>query len=78
MASGDYAVALEPSNVGFAGREDPNVEILQPLQTHTNEWRIEIIEGAENIAALEREILLQQLQKKCRWFLVSPLVQLWL
>lgn len=56
MASGDYAVALEPSNVGFAGREDPNVEILQPLQTHTNEWRIEIIEDAENIAALKREI----------------------
>lgn len=56
MASGDYAVALEPCNVGFDGREDPGVEVLQPLQTHLNEWSIELVEGAEGIAALENEL----------------------
>lgn len=33
MASGDYAVALEPCNVGFPSREDPAVKLLQPLET---------------------------------------------
>ena len=55
MASGDYAVALEPTNADFDSRESANTEILQPLQTHVNEFSICVVEGSEAIAALEAE-----------------------
>ena len=54
-AAGDYVLGLEPTNTGFDGREEKNIQILQPLESHTNDWSIEIIEGKEAIAALEDE-----------------------
>lgn len=53
-ASGDYAMALEPTNCGFAGRGG-QTRILQPMERHINEIRFCIIKGREEIAALEKE-----------------------
>ena len=51
-ASGDYALAIEPVNCGFGGRAGAE-QILAPMETHINEIRFCIAEGAEAIAALE-------------------------
>lgn len=61
-ASGDYAMALEPANCGFGGRAQAS-RILQPLETHVNEIRFCIYEGAQEIAALEAEE--RQLRNPC-------------
>lgn len=53
-ASGDYAMALEPTNCGFKGR-DGQTQILNPLEKHKNEIRFCIIEGQGAIEALEEE-----------------------
>lgn len=53
-ASGDYAMAVEPTNAGFAGRAG-KCRMLQPLEKHVNEFRFCIIEGRENIQLLESE-----------------------
>ncbi len=55
IASGDYALALEPCNAGFEGREDPDVQILKPLQTHVNAYSISVLEGKDAIEALDAE-----------------------
>lgn len=54
-AAGDYVLGLEPTNTGFAGREEKNVQILQPLEQHMNDWSMEIVEGKAAIAVLENE-----------------------
>ena len=51
-ASGDYALAIEPVNCGFGGRAGAE-QILAPMQTHINEIRFCIADGADAIAALE-------------------------
>lgn len=53
-ASGDYAMALEPTNCGFEGRSG-QTQMLEPLERHVNEIRFCILKGREEIAALERE-----------------------
>ncbi len=53
-ASGDYAMAVEPTNCGFDGRGG-QVQILKPFETHVNEIRFCILEGREAIEALEKE-----------------------
>lgn len=54
-ASGDYGAALEPCDADFESRDSRIVQILQPLQTHVNEFTITIIDSREGIAALEQE-----------------------
>ena len=53
-ASGDYAMALEPTNCGFDGRAG-RTQMLAPFETHINEIRFCIAEGRREIAALEEE-----------------------
>lgn len=55
IASGDYALALEPCNAGFDSREGGDVQTLSPLQTHVNEYSISVLEGKAAIAALDEE-----------------------
>ena len=55
IASGDYAMALEPCNAGFDGREDPNVQVLRPMEKHVNNYSLSVLEGSEAIAALDAE-----------------------
>ena len=52
MASGDYAMAIEPCNTGFEQFYDPG-DYLTPLETHTNHLTFRIVEGAEEIKKLE-------------------------
>lgn len=61
MASGDYAMALEPCNTGFEGFFAPG-EYLKPLETHKNHLTFRICEGKEEIKSLEdrRDILLRE------------------
>lgn len=60
-ASGDYAMALEPTNCGFNGRAG-QTQILAPFETCTNEIRFCIAEGQDEIHMLEEE---------CRLLLIS-------
>lgn len=53
-ASGDYAVALEPTNCSFAGRAG-ETQMLKPLEKHVNEIKFCIVEGREQIKNLETE-----------------------
>lgn len=53
-ASGDYAMALEPTNCGFDGRAGAE-QVLEPLGKHVNELRFCVVEGREAIAVLEAE-----------------------
>lgn len=53
-AAGDYAAALEPTNVGFEGRGG-QVQILEPFETHVNELSFTVVEGQEEIRELEQE-----------------------
>lgn len=53
-AAGDYAMALEPTNCGFDGRAG-QVQVLEPFQTHVNRIRFCILDGIEEIKALEKE-----------------------
>lgn len=53
-AAGDYAMALEPASCGFEGRAGAT-RILKPFETHVNELRFCIYEGAGEIAALETQ-----------------------
>lgn len=53
-ASGDYAMAMEPTNAGFQGRAG-KTQILQPMEKQVNEIRFCILEGREKIRALEAE-----------------------
>lgn len=63
MAAGDYGLGLEPANTGFDGREDKNVQLLQPMECHVNDWSMEIVDGRQAIAALEEEYRRLQEQK---------------
>lgn len=56
IASGDYAMALEPCNVGFDSRESEDTQIIEPMQTHVNRLRISILEGKEAIGKLDEEL----------------------
>lgn len=53
-AAGDYAAALEPTNVGFAGRGG-QVQSLEPFETRVNELSFTVIEGRDEIRGLEQE-----------------------
>lgn len=53
-ASGDYGMALEPTNCGFGGRAGLK-QVLEPFGKHVNEIRFCIIQGGREIKALERE-----------------------
>ena len=53
-ASGDYAMAMEPTNCGFDGRAG-QTRMLAPFEKHCNEIRFCIAEGREQIAELEEE-----------------------
>lgn len=53
-ASGDYVMALEPTNCGFDGRAG-QAQVLQPMETHVNELHVCIVEGREAIRSLETE-----------------------
>ena len=55
IASGDYAMALEPCNVGFKSREADNVQVLPPMGKHTNRYSLSVLEGKDAIAALDEE-----------------------
>ena len=55
IASGDYAMALEPCNANFEGREDPNAQVLAPMGKHVNRYSLSILEGKDAIAALDAE-----------------------
>jgi len=55
IASGDYAMALEPCNANFEGREDPNAQVLPPLGKHVNHYSLSILDGKDAIAALDAE-----------------------
>ena len=55
IASGDYALALEPCNAGFESREDARVQVLPPMGKHVNRYSLTILEGKEAIAALDAE-----------------------
>lgn len=54
VASGDYAMALEPCNTGLAGRAQPG-GFLQPLEQKSITLRFCVVEGREEIAKLEAE-----------------------
>lgn len=56
IASGDYAMALEPCNAGFEGREDPNAQVLPPMGKHVNSYSLSVLEGSDAIAALDAEL----------------------
>ncbi|WP_243125342.1 aldose 1-epimerase family protein [Clostridium transplantifaecale] len=53
-ASGDYAMAMEPTNCGFDGRAG-QTRMLAPFEKHCNEIRFCIADGREQIADLEEE-----------------------
>lgn len=52
IAPGDYAMALEPCNTGFEGREKPG-EILAPFDQKSITLQMEILEGKKAIQDLE-------------------------
>ena len=54
LASGDFAMALEPTNCGFDGRAGAT-EILKPFEKHVNRIRFQILDGEDEIELLERE-----------------------
>lgn len=54
-ASGDYALALEPTNASFAGRAG-ETEKLAPLALHENTLTFQILDGKEALDALEKEL----------------------
>ena len=54
-ASGDYALALEPTNASFAGRAG-ETEKLAPLALHENTLTFRILDGKEALDALEEEL----------------------
>ena len=55
IASGDYAMALEPCNAGFESREEAHAQVLGPMGKHVNSYSLSILEGSEAIAALDAE-----------------------
>ena len=57
IASGDYAMGLEPANSGVNGRraEGEDIHRIDPFQSETNQFVISIIEGEEEIKEVERE-----------------------
>ena len=55
IASGDYAMALEPCNAGFESREEANAQILPPMGKHVNRYSLSVLEGKEAIAELDAE-----------------------
>ena len=55
IASGDYAMALEPCNAGFESREEANAQVLPPMGKHVNHYSLTVLEGREAIAALDAE-----------------------
>lgn len=54
-ASGDYALALEPTNASFAGRAG-ETEKLAPLALHENTLTFQILDGKEALDSLEKEL----------------------
>ena len=54
LASGDFAMALEPTNCGFDGRAGAT-EILKPFEKHVNRIRFQILDGEDEIELLEHE-----------------------
>ncbi|MFV0529791.1 MAG: aldose 1-epimerase family protein [Lachnospiraceae bacterium] len=57
LASGDYALGLEPTNSGVYGRtREESLHYLEVLAVEEIRLEIEIHEGAENIRALREEI----------------------
>lgn len=55
IASGDYAVALEPCNAGFESREEAHAQVLAPMDKHVNNYSVSVLEGKDSIAALDAE-----------------------
>lgn len=55
IASGDYAMALEPCNAGFDSREGARAQTLPPMGKHVNHYSLSILEGSDAIAALDAE-----------------------
>lgn len=53
-ASGDYAMAVEPTNSGFGGRREAG-DLLEPLATKDVTLQFCILDGGDAIAALEKE-----------------------
>ncbi len=53
-ASGDYAMAVEPTNSGFDGRRDAG-DVLSPLASKEIHLQFCILDGANAIAELEKE-----------------------
>lgn len=53
-APGDYAMALEPTNCGFSGRDGQD-QVLKPFEKQVNEIRFCIVEGRREIMALSEE-----------------------
>lgn len=53
-ASGDFAMALEPTNCGFGGRAEQK-QVIKPFEKKVNELRFCVIEGSEAIEKLEAE-----------------------
>lgn len=59
-AAGDYACGLEPANASVLGRQaqleqEGSLHMLEPMQTRRFELCFEVLDGADSIAALERE-----------------------
>ena len=54
LASGDFAMALEPTNCGFDGRAGAT-KILKPFEKHVNRIRFQILDGEDEIELLEHE-----------------------
>jgi hypothetical protein len=55
IASGDYAMALEPCNSGFQSREEAHAQVLPPMGKHVNNYSLSILDGKDAIAALDAE-----------------------
>ena len=55
IASGDYAMALEPCNAGFESREESHAQVLPPMGKHVNHYSLSVLEGRDAIAALDAE-----------------------
>jgi len=53
-ASGDYALAVEPTNTGFGGRRAAG-DILEPLEKKSFSVSFTILDGAEDIARAEKD-----------------------
>ena len=64
LASGDYAMGLEPANSGVNGRgaEKENIHEIEPFESETNQFVIRIIEGDEEIkdVMIEAEKLINE------------------